>query len=143
MLLGPMNSEFRLPMKAPLLLLIAFVIVFVSFLIVFFSNAPFVIGKGGKEMPLAQCPAIVQARLMENAERLKGTIATVEKGRIAAVEKAQVSEVELYDAQIATPDGKLWCVKLLSDGKVLEIDERKKAKGRLVSLYERVREWHW
>ena len=86
-------------------------------------------------MPLVQCPAIVQARLMENAERLKGTIATVEK--------AQVSEAEFYDAQIATPDGKLWCVKLLSDGKVLEIDQRKKAKGRLVELYERVREWRW
>ena len=121
-------------MKAPQLL-ISFVILCVSFLIVFISNAPFVIGKGGKEMPLAQCPAIVQARLMENAQRLKGTIATVEK--------EQARETEFYDAQIATPDGKLWCVKLLSDGKVLEIDERTKAKGRLVSLYERVREWHW
>ena len=39
-------------MKAPQLLLIAFVIVLASFLIVFISNAPFVIG--GKEMPLAQ-----------------------------------------------------------------------------------------
>ena len=109
-------------MKAPQLLLIVFVIVCASFLIVFTSNAPFVIGKGGKEMP-------------QNAERLKGTIATVEK--------EQARETEFYDAQIATPDGKIWCVKLLSDGKVLEIDERKEAKGRLVSLHERVREWRW
>ena len=122
-------------MKARQLFLLVFLIAFTCFLIVFTSNAPFVIGKGGNEMPLAQCPAIVQARLMENAERLKGTIATVEK--------EQARETEFYDAQIATPDGKLWCVKLLSDGKVLEIDERKEAKGRLVSLYERVREWRW
>ena len=106
-------------MKAPQLLLIAFVIVFASFLIVFTSNTPFVIGKGGKEMPLAQCPAIVQTRLMENAERLNGTIATVE----------HAPEAEFYDAQIVTPDGKLWCVKLLSDGKVFEIDQRRKRKG--------------
>jgi hypothetical protein len=122
-------------MKAPQLLLIVFVIVFASFLIVFTSNAPFVIGKGEKEMPLALCPAIVQAKLKENAERLKGTI--------AKVEKEQAQETAFYDAQIATPEGKLWCVKLLSDGKVLEIDERKEAKGRLVELYERVREWRW
>jgi hypothetical protein len=120
-------------MKAPQLLLLAFAILGASFLIVFTSNAPFVIGKGGNEMPLAQSPAIVQARLIENAERLKGTIAMVE----------HAPETEFYDAQIATPDGRLWCVKLLSDGKVLEIDERKEAKGRLVSLYERVRQWRW
>lgn len=122
-------------MKVSQLFLLVFLIAFTCFLIVFTSNAPFVIANGRKEMPLARCPAIVQTRLMENAERLKGTIATVEK--------EQTQETEFYDAKIATPDGKLWCVKLLSNGKVLEIVEREKAKGRLVSLYERIREWRW
>ena len=120
-------------MKASQVFLLVFLIALTCFLIVFISNTPFVIGKGEKEMPLAQCPEIVKTKLMEKAEPLQGTIAIVE----------HAPEAEFYDAQIATPDGKLWCVKLLSDGKVLEIDERKKAKGRLVSLYERVREWHW
>ena len=105
------------------------------FLIVLLAVVVFVLVKEGRPLPLAERPAVVQARLTENAERLKGTIATVEK--------EQARETEFYDAQIATPDGKLWCVKLLSDGKGLEIDERKEAKGRLVSLYERVREWRW
>ena len=94
-------------------------------------------------MPLAQCPAIVQARLTENAKRLKGTIGTVEKGTMPSVEKEQTQKAEFYDAMIATPDGKLWCVKMLSDGKVLEIDERKETKGRLVTLSEHIRGWRW
>jgi hypothetical protein len=78
---------------------------------------------------------------MENAERLKGTIGTVEKGTMLSVEKEQAQKTEFYDAQIATPDGKLWCLKLLPDGKVIEIDERKEAKGRLDSLHEALRNW--
>ena len=103
------------------------------FLIVFTSAISFAVAEEGQPVPLADCPAIVQARLTENAERLKGTV--------GPVEKARAQETEFYDARIAGPDGKVWSVKVLTDGKVLEVVEKKQAKGKLVALHDSFRRW--
>ena len=101
------------------------------FLLVFTSAVSFALAEEGQPVPLADCPAIVQTRLTENAERLKGTVGPVEKAQ----------ETEFYDGRIAAPYGKVWSVKVLTDGKVLEVVEKEQAKGKLVALHDSFRRW--
>ena len=101
------------------------------FLVVFTSAVSLALAEEGQPVPLADCPPIVQATLRENAERLKGTVGPVENAK----------GTELYDARITGPDGKVWTVKVLTDGKVLEVVEKKQAKGKLVALHDSFRRW--
>lgn len=103
------------------------------FLIVFTSAVSFALAEEGQPVRLADCPAIVQARLTENAERLKGTV--------GPVEKTQAQATEFYQVRIAAAEGKVWSVKVLTDGKVLEAVEKKQAKGKLVALHDSFRRW--
>jgi hypothetical protein len=90
------------------------------FLVLFAATLSFVLAKEETEVPFEQCPAIVQSRVKETAQRLKGTI--------GKIEKEKTKEMEFYDAKIAGADGKMWSVKVLPDGKVLEIKEKKEKK---------------
>jgi hypothetical protein len=90
------------------------------FLVLFGSTLSLVLAKEETEVPFAQCPAIVQARVKDTAQQLKGTI--------GKIEKEKTKQMEFYDAKIASTDGKMWSVKVLPDGKVLEIKEKKEKK---------------
>ena len=90
------------------------------FLVLFSSAVSFALAKEETGVPFEQCPAIVQARVKEQAQRLKGTI--------GKVEKEKTKEMEYYDAKIAAADGKIWSVKVLPDGQVLEFKEKKEKK---------------
>ena len=82
----------------------------------------------------AERPASVQTQLTEHAERLKGAILSVEKGTLKTIENEQLQEAEFYDARIAAEDGKVWRVKVLADGRVIEVDEQRTAAVELFGM---------
>ena len=82
---------------------------------------------------IARCPAPVQTSINEIAQK--------EQGSFRNVEIQRTNDVEFYDAIIAAPDGKVWSVKLLADGTVLELDQRKEAKGRLIAVRDALQRW--
>jgi hypothetical protein len=117
-------------MKASGILLILFIVAVLAVLL-----------KVGQPMPMAERPAVVDERLTETAERLKGTVRSVAKESMRSLEKEQAQQTEFYDATITGADGKVWSVKMLTDGKVLEIAELKASKGRLRALHDALGNW--
>jgi hypothetical protein len=90
--------------------------------ILFGVMLPLVSAKDETEVPFEQCPAPVQAKIRENAQKVQGTVEKVER------EKTKSSE--FYDANIAGADGRHWSLKVTPDGKVMEWKEKNAKKDK-------------
>jgi hypothetical protein len=45
-----------------------------------------------------------------------------------------LQETEIYDARIAAADGRIWRLKILADGRVLEVHEQRTATMELLGM---------